>query len=406
MINSFGSLQGLVVLDLTNFLAGPYATLIMGDLGANIIKIESMDGDDSRKVPPHSYKKEGAYHLATNRNKKSIVLNLKTSKGWEIFLEMVKKADIVIDNFRVGVIERLQIDYEHLKEVNPRIICCSISGFGKNGPYKDRPAYDMIVQALSGGMSMTGEEGGRPVRSGIPIGDLCAGMFAVIAILSCVHERSISGKGQEIDVSMLDSQISMLCYQAIYYLLAGVVAGPQGAGHVSIPTYRSFPTKNGIDILITANTEKMWQSLCSVLDMEELINDPLFETNKDRLQNKEKLIPLLEERFSYKTCEEWMELLVKGGVPAAPVNTIDKALADPQVLARNMVVDVEHSLGGKIKLLGNPIKLKRTPAETFISPPLHGQHTHEVLRDFLKLDDHKIIALEEEGVVKSGSITT
>lgn len=394
-------LSGLKVLDLTQFLAGPYGTQILGDLGATIIKVEPPGrGDQSRRLAEHSYKGESAYYLSINRNKYGIGLNVKSERGYKILLELVKKVDVVIDNFRPGVMERLGLSYERLKEVNPGVIYCGITGFGKNGPYKERPAYDMIVQAISGGMSMTGEEGGRPVRAGLPIGDVCAGMYAVMAILAALYERSKSGLGQEIDISMLDVQVAMLCYQGVYHLLSGYVPGAQGRGHVSIPTYRAFETMDGQELVIAANTEAMWAGLCRVLNLEHLIDDPRFKTLGDRLKNKLELWPLLEGAFKQKNRDEWLNKLLVAGIPSAPINTVKQALADPQVLEREMVINVNHSLGGKVKLLGNPIKFSRTPANIFKSPPVKGEHTDEILREYLGYDSKTLSDLRNMDVIE------
>jgi crotonobetainyl-CoA:carnitine CoA-transferase CaiB-like acyl-CoA transferase len=255
----------------------------------------------------------------------------------------------------------------------------------------------MIVQALSGGMSLTGEIQGRPVRAGLPIGDLGGGLFSVIAILAALNERNHSGMGQYIDVAMLDTQISMLTYQATSFFVSGNVPGPQGREHMYIPTYRTFETQDRLNIVVTANTEEMWRSLCEVLGLEHLVTDPRFASNQDRLENSAKLIPILESKFREDTAARWLAKLSETGVPAAPINQIDKALSDSQTLSRNMVVDVTHSLGGKIKLLGNPIKLSRTPCEEFVSPPTLGQHTTEVLRDVLGYLPGEIQEYEKNG---------
>jgi crotonobetainyl-CoA:carnitine CoA-transferase CaiB-like acyl-CoA transferase len=297
---------------------------------------------------------------------------------------------VLVESFRPGVTKRLEIDYATINQINPKIIYCSVTGFGQSGPYSELPAYDMIVQALSGGMSLTGEIEGRPVRAGIPIGDLGGGLFSTIAILAALNERNVSGLGQYLDVSMFDTQISMLTYQATSFFLSGNVPGPQGREHINIPTYRTFETKDRRNIVVTANTEQMWRSLCSVLGLGHLGEDPSFLQNKDRMENKSRLIPILEEKFRQDTAEHWLAKLGAAGVPTAPINTIDKALSDPQTLSRNMVVTVPHALGGEIKLLGNPIKMRRTPCEEFASPPTLGQHTIEVLRDVLKYPPAKI----------------
>jgi CoA:oxalate CoA-transferase len=397
----FGPLSHTLILDLTSFMAGPYCTQILGDLGARIIKIEREDGDYTRKLPPHYVKGNSAYFHSLNRNKESIVLDLKLPEGREVFLRLVEKADIIFENFRPGVMERLGLAYPQLAEVNPRIVLCSISGFGQDGPYRFRPAYDMIVQALSGSMSLTGEPGGRPVRLGIPLGDLAAGMFGAIGALAGLAESAVSGKGQHVDVSMLDCQVSMLSYPAVYYLVAGDLPGPQGRGHISIPTYRTFTCADGVDVCVTATTQKMWESMAEMLGLSELIEDPRFLTNEDRHSNKEALWERLDAAFRQRPSDEWLAQLKAYDVPAAPVNTVDRALADPQVKHRNMVPTTQHPDGDTMQLLGNPIKMSRTPGEVFEWPPDVGEHTRSVLQDLLGMTSAEISALEGLGAVGS-----
>ncbi|MBI2998396.1 MAG: CoA transferase [Deltaproteobacteria bacterium] len=368
-------LRGVRLLDLTQFLAGPFCTQILADLGAEIIKIEPQAGDPSRALPPYFYKGEGAYFLAINRSKRSVVLDLATEGGRNVFYDLVRRADVVVEAYRPGVVQKLGVDYETLKAINPRIVYCSISGFGQDGPYATRPAYDMIVQALSGAMSLTGEIGGRPVRSGTPIGDLNAGQFAVTAILAALWERERSGTGQFIDVAMLDVQVAMLCYLAQYYLISGDVPGLQGRGHMSIPTYNAFRARDGRDVLICANTERMWQQLCQALEMAELANDPRFETNERRHANRAELEPILERAFALHDSGDLLARFHEHGIPSAPVNSVAEALADPQVVHRQMVREVPHTLGGAIRMLGNPIKFSRSREGDFTSPSTLGQHT-------------------------------
>jgi crotonobetainyl-CoA:carnitine CoA-transferase CaiB-like acyl-CoA transferase len=268
--NGTGPLSHVTVLDMTQFLAGPYGSQILGDLGARIIKIETPDGDITRNTPPYFHQGESAYFISVNRNKESLVLNLKEPGGRELFLDLVKKADVVLENYRPGVMKRLGIDYPALRAANPRIVMCSISGFGQDGPYRDRPAYDIIIQAISGGMSLTGEEGGKAVRAGIPLADLSAGMFGAIGVLAGLAKVNASGEGGYFDVSMMDCQVSMLTYQAAYYLMSGEVPGLQGRGHRSLTTYRAYLCGDGIEIVVAANSEKMWESLCAVVGLPDL----------------------------------------------------------------------------------------------------------------------------------------
>ncbi len=390
-------LRGLRVLDLTQFLAGPSCTQILADLGAEVIKIEPQSGDPTRFLPPHFYKGESAYFLAVNRSKESVVLDLSIDAGRGVFYDLVKKADVVIEAFRPGVTKKLRADYDTLKIINPRIVYCSISGFGQDGPYASRPAYDMIVQALSGGMSLTGEIGGRPVRSGTPIGDLNAGQSAATAVLAALWEREHSGAGQAVDISMLDVQVSMLSYLGEYYLISGDVPGLQGRGHLSIPTYNAFRARDGRDVLICANTERMWQQLCQALELPELISDPRFETNERRNSNRSILQPMLERAFAKYDCAELLKRFHEHGIPSAPVNSVAESLADPQVMHRGMVREVPHTLGGTIRVLGNPVKFSRSAENEFTSPPTLGQHTETVLRETLGYDPTEIETLRQQG---------
>ena len=396
-------LRGLRILDLTQFLAGPFCTQILADLGAEIIKIEPQAGDPTRLLPPYFYKGESAYFLAINRTKQSMVLDLSIEPGRNVFYDLVKKADVVIEAYRPGVAKKLGADYDALKAVNPRIVYCSISGFGQTGPYATRPAYDMIVQALSGAMSLTGEIGGRPVRSGTPIGDLNAGQSAATAIIAALWERERSGVGQCIDISMLDVQIAMLSYLGEYYLISGDVPGLQGRGHMSIPTYNAFRARDGRDVLICANTERMWQELCAALEIPELASDVRFETNERRHANRGELEPILERAFAKHDCADLLKRFHEQGIPSAPVNSVAEALEDAQVVHRRMVREVPHTLGGEIPVLGNPIKFSRSPENEFSSPPTLGQHTESVLREVLGYTAEQIETLRQQRAFGAGA---
>lgn len=376
-----GPLAGLRVVDLTGFLSGPFGTQILGDLGAEVLKIEPPDGDNSRGVPPHFVDGESVYYLSTNRNKKSAVVDLKDPEGRQMVLDLIGRSDIVVENFRPGALERLGLDYDTVAKSCPEIIWCAISGFGQDGPYSTRPAYDMIVQAYSGGMSLTGERGGTPVRAGIPLGDLTAGLYGVIAILAALERRHRTGLGDYIDISMLDCQMAMLSYQGAYYLHSGVVPGPQGRSHDSIPTYRCFTAADGIDVAVTANTERMWRGLCEVLGVNELTADPRFETLGARHRNRGELEPLLEQAFLARAADEWVELLTAAGVPVAPVNTLDRALSDTQVVHREMVVEMTRADGSDaVRVVGNPIKLRSLPEPLLAYPPRKGEHDDVIER--------------------------
>ena len=386
-------LDGIRVLDLTQFLSGPFATQILADLGADVIKLEPPQGDPIRAVPPHFVGDNSVYFLCINRNKRSIAVDMKVAEGRELVKKLALACDVVMENFRPGVLERLGLSADALRKEKPSLIWCSISGFGQDGPYRNKPAYDMIIQALSGGMSLTGEEGGAPVRAGIPIADLGAGLYATVAVLAALNRRHTTGNGETIDISMLDCQAAMLCYQAAYYMHSGVVPGRQGRGHESIPTYRSFACRNGVSIVITANTERMWQGLARALGREELIADPRFATNKDRLANREALWPLLDGAFLERNAQEWLPLLEAEEIPVGVVNTLDRVVSDPQLLHRNMVLQLESTDGKRAGVIGNPIKFRDSEAESADYPRDLGADTAAVLDDVLNLSPREIADL-------------
>lgn len=392
-----GLLSGVRILDLTRMLAGPYGTMLLADMGAEVIKIEDNEGDFTRVTRDVSLDGVSAYFLSINRNKRSLVLDLKKPEGRALFYELVKVSDVVIDNMRPRALRKLECDFDDLKKFNPRIISCSISGYGHTGPYQNRPAFDLTIQALSGGMSLTGEKGGAPVRMGIPLADLAGGFFGALAIVSALHHRNETDKGQKLDISMLDCQISMTSYLTAYYFIGGMVAGPQGSRHESIVPYEAFKTKD-IWIVVACVTPKFWEGLCRVLGHENLISDERFDDRMKRLINHDELFSILQKAFLQKTADEWLRKLDQEGVPNAPVNTIDRALKDPQVLERNMVVEIDHPRG-KFKLAGNPIKTPGMGEEVFLPPPDHGEHTEEVLKDLLGYSDEKIGELKTKRVV-------
>jgi crotonobetainyl-CoA:carnitine CoA-transferase CaiB-like acyl-CoA transferase len=391
-------LKNVRILDLSVIMAGPYCTLILGDLGAEVIKIERPGvGEGARGVPPYYFEGESAYFIAMNRNKRSITLDLKSPRGKKIFYELGKKSDVVIDNFRPGVVERLGVDYDTLKKINPRIISCSISGYGGSGPLKDRPAFDLIIQAGGGIMSYTGEPGRMPVRMGAPMGDLAGGLFASNGILSALYQREHTGRGQKIDISLLDCQISLLAYRGQYYLVGNEIAKPVGSGHVSIHPIGAFKTKT-FDIVIDANTEKIFAELAKGIGHPDLCANPKFDSRESRLKNKEALYDILQKAFAEKTGEEWLEIL-DGKVAIGPINTVDKALSDTQILSRNMVPEIEMGNGKTLKILGNPIKMSEIDQESFKSPPRLGEHTEEVLKKTLNYSSKEIEELRQQGIV-------
>lgn len=398
--DSKGPLQGIRIIDLSMMLAGPTGSMLMGDLGAEVLKIEPLDGDETREAPPYYYGENSAYFWSINRNKKSVVINLKSAEGRQAFYDLVAKSDVVYDNYRPGVLERLKIDYENLKRYNPQIICCSISTFGYIGPYRDRPGYDLIVQAMSGGMSITGEPGGSPVRAGIPLGDLVGGLLAVHGILAAYIHRQKTGEGQRLEVSLLDGQVYLLTYVAQYYFHSGNIPGPIGSGHQSLVPYQAFKTKD-IQIVIVAHQDHHFQRLCRAMEKPEWAEDPRFANRKARLENKSILIPMMESHLQTKSGDEWLEAIHKAGVPAGPINTLDRVLSDPQVLAREMVVEIDGPANDKIKTIGNPLKMEKTPANTFTRPPQLGEHTREVLTNILGYSKEKIDTLVQQGAIKT-----
>ncbi len=393
-----GALDGVKILDLSSALAGPYCTMMLADMGAEVIKVEPPEGDVSRSWGPPFIEGESSYFLSINRNKKSIVINLKSEKGKEIVLKLAEKCDVFVENFRPGVAKRLGVDYETVKKVNPKIIYCSISGFGQEGPYRDYPAFDQILQGMGGLMSITGEPGRPPVKVGIPITDIAAGMFAAYGIVCALFYREKTGKGQYVDVSMLDSQVAWLTYQAGRYFATGEIPGPIGSGHPLIVPYQAFKTKDGY-INIAAGNDNLFRSLCKVLGVEHLADDPRFNTNPKRVENREELVKILEEIFVQKATGEWLELIRKAGVPCGPIYNVADVVNDPQVLFRKMVVEIDHPKSGRIKVTGVPVKLSESPGDVRLPPPMLGQHTVDILK-FLGYSDEDISKLKDEGVVK------
>lgn len=390
------ALEGIRVLDLTRVLAGPFATMILADMGAEVIKIEMPNiGDDSRQFGPY-INEESAYFMSINRNKKSITMNLKVKESKDIFLDMVKDADIVVENYRPGTMEKLGLGYEVLKEVNPKIIYAATSGFGHTGPYSKRAAYDAVVQAMGGIMSITGEAGGRPTRVGPSIGDITAGLYTAIGILAAFNYRNKTGIGQKVDVAMLDSQVSILENAVARYLVTGVNPTPIGNRHSSIVPFESFQTLDG-DIMIAAGNDVLWKKLCEAIGKKEFAEDERFVTNPLRAKHYDELRPLLAEDFIKKTTKEWLGILDDFGVPNGPINNIEQVINDPQVIARDMIVEVDHPKTGKIKTIGVPIKMSETQGSIRFPAPILGEHTEEILKNMVNLTDEQIKVLREKG---------
>lgn len=393
------ALAGIRILDLTHMLSGPYGSMILADLGAETIKVEPLQGEGTRRLlakdPKNSLDGMGAYYITLNRNKKSIALNLKDADGLETFYDLVREADVVISNFGAGVPERLGIDYATLAQINPRIITCTVTGFGSDGPKPNRPAFDQVAQATGGGMSITGTDPGHPVRSGIPIGDLGGGMFAVMGILAALVERGASGRGQNVDISMLDCQISMLNYMATMYFLSGEDPFPIGNSHFVHVPYNTFHTADGF-IVIAVITDNFWHNLKEVVDCEEFA-DPKYDTQPGRWEDREMINRRLDEVLRQESSAYWLSRLEEKRIPCAPVNRFSEALSDEQVRHRNMVIELQHPNGRSTRGPGNPIKLSRTAAETFAPAPALGQDTDAVLGEILGYDASRIAALREKG---------
>jgi CoA:oxalate CoA-transferase len=395
------ALQGIRILDLTHMLSGPYAGMMLADLGAETIKVEPpVTGEGTRRLlekdPKNSLNGFGAYYMTLNRNKKSITLDLKSEKGLQVFYELVKTADIVLSNFSAGVTARLKVDYEHLAQINPRIITCTVTGFGETGPNKDRTAFDMVAQAMGGGMSITGQPGDPPTRSGIPIGDLAGGLMATIGVLAALQARHTTGRGQHVDISMLDAQISLLNYMATMHFLSGIIPDKLGNGHFVHVPYDTFQCSDGY-IIIAIIADNFWEALLTLLPADDL-NIEEHKYQPGRLKNKEFINRRLNEILSTNTQAYWLEQLRSARIPCAPVYNLQQAVHDEQVLARNMIVEVAHPLGGSTKMPGNPVKLSDTYEDTFSPPPTLGQHNDEVYASIgMSVDDLK--ALQETGVI-------
>ena len=385
-------------------LAGPYAGMVLADLGAEVVKVEPLgSGEMTRGLlkndPNYSFKNFGAYFLTLNRNKKSVSIDLKNKKGLEVFYDLVRSADIVLNNFSAGVVSKLKIDFENLSSINPKIITCSITGFGETGPHSTRPAYDQIVQAYSGGMSITGKDAKSPTRAGIPIGDLGSGLYSVIGILSALYSREKTQKGQHIDLSLLDVQISLLTYMATMQTLSGIDPEPIGNAHFVHVPYNSFTTSDGF-VVIAVITDEFWQSLKSVVNVGSF-DDSKFDSSIDRLKNQAFIENELNKILSTQTSDHWIDKLNKAKVPCAPINKFSDALNDEQVKYRNMIVEVEHPDGGFVKMPGNPVKMSYTNEESYSSPPHLGTDTREILKNWSKYGDDDIERLENEKIIQS-----
>ncbi|MES0883104.1 CaiB/BaiF CoA transferase family protein [Roseibium sp. SCP14] len=408
-----GSLAGLVVLDLSRILAGPTCTQILGDLGAEVIKIERPGrGDDTRGWGPPFLKdgdgnetQESAYYLSSNRNKASVAIDLASEEGQKMIRELAVKADILVENFKVGDLKRRGLDYETLKALNPRLIYCSVTGFGQTGPYSHRAGYDFLIQGMGGIMSLTGfpdDEGGTETKCGVGIADVMCGMYAAVSILAALNHRHETGEGQHIDISLLDAQVSWLINQGVAYLVSGEVPGRLGNGHPTIVPYETFPAADQSFIIAVGN-DSQFQKFCDVAGAPELASDPLFAKNADRVRNRKQLIPLIRRLTIEKTAAEWIRRLEEAGVPCGPVNDLGQVFSDPQIVERNMRITLPHPLSDTVDLIGSPINLEKTPVTYAKAPPLLGADTEDVLTRHLGLDASALADLAEKGIVDLGA---
>ena len=395
-----GPLEGIRVLDLSWIVSGPYCTMVLADQGAEVIKVERPGvGDGARGTGPF-VDGESTYFMSLNRNKQSVTLDLTRPRGKALFLDLVDHADAVVENFTPGTMTRLGLDYPALRERNPGLIYCAISGFGATGPYADRPALDVIVQAMGGIMSITGEPGGGPVRVGVSVGDIVAGLFAATGLLAALHERAESGQGQLLDLSMLDCQVALLENAFGRYFATGETPTALGTRHPSATPFQAFATRDGwLVVAIFGGSTTQWPLFCAAIGHPELMDDPRYQTSWDRTQHIEVLEPIISAALSQRTTAEWLDELVPMGVPCGPVNRVDQVAADPQVAAREMLVERPHARLGTWTYVNTPVRLSRTPGELRADPPALGEHTAEVLGRLLGVPGEEVEALRRDGVV-------
>ncbi len=404
-----GALSHIRVLDLSRVLAGPWASQILGDLGAEVIKIERPgSGDDTRAWgPPYQKGEDGetnlsAYYLTANRNKKSLAIDISHPDGQRLIRELAAKCDVVLENFKVGSLKRYGLDYESLAKINPKLIYCSVTGFGQTGPYASRPGYDFLIQAMGGLMSFTGrgddEPGAGPVKVGVALTDIMTGLYACIGVLSALTHRDRTGAGQYIETALLDVQVACLANQAMNYLTTGKSPERLGNAHPNIVPYQDFPTADG-DMVLTVGNDDQFRRLCNVMGRSEWPDDERFSTNHARVANRKKLIPLLRQETVKRNTNEWLELLETAKVPCGPVNSLEEVFANPQVQARGMKIAMDHEKMGKVPGVGNPIKFGLTPVSYRDAPPTLGQNTREILNSVIGLSDTEIDVLAKDGVI-------
>lgn len=391
------ALDKIKVVDLTRTLAGPFCTMLMGDMGADVVKIEEPSaGDETRKWYPF-WNEESTQFMAFNRNKRSLTVNLKEPEGVKLVRDLAADADVMIESFRAGALERMGLGYDDINKANPGIVYCSISGYGRTGPMADMPGYDLIIQAYSGLMHLTGEADGDPLRVGFSLVDLFAGMMAYGTIVTALLQREQTGKGQWVESSLLDGQVAALSYHATAYLGTGIEPTRMGAGHPSLVPYQSFASSNGNFIVGCAN-QGLWERLCHALGLPRLLDDPRFATNTDRVEHRAQCVGALSDVLKGNTTEHWVSLIVEAGVPCGPINRVSEVLSSPQVLARNMVAEVKHPNVPNMKFPASPLKLTNSPATVRLAPPLLGQHNEEVLTE-AGYSPGKIADLKARGVI-------
>ena len=392
-------LDGVRVLDLSHALAGPFCSTMLADFGAEVIKLEPRGaGDISRAWGAPLPGGETAYFVSLHRNKKGIEVDLKAPQGKGLFFRMVEKCDVVLENYRVGALARLGLGYEQARERNPGIIYCSVSGFGQDGPYRDRAALDLILQAESGMISTTGEPGTHGVRCGVSIADMTAGMYAAFGIMLALRVKERTGRGQSIDVSMLEGQLSLLGTMIGGYLADGELPGPMGTAYKALLPYQTFRTRTR-DLALAVGSEKLWKVFCPAIGCPELADDPRYRTNADRARNRESLVARLQDVFLTRPYEEWEPILLSRGIPMGAINSIAQVVEHPQVIARGALVETAHPRAGKVKMVGAPVRLSETPGSVRTPAPTLGEHTDQVLREVLGLDDEAIAALRNSGVI-------
>ncbi|URK17278.1 CoA transferase [Thalassospira sp. GO-4] len=405
-----GALSGLRVLDLSRVLAGPWASQTLADMGAEVIKIERPGaGDDTRGWGPPFAKDangndttEAAYYLTANRGKKSLTIDITKPEGQEIVRNIAAQSDVVLENFKVGGLAKYGLDYATLSAINPKLVYCSITGFGQDGPYKDRPGYDFMIQGMGGLMSITGAPdsapGGQPMKVGVAVADIFTGLYATIGILAALRHRDATGEGQYIDLALLDVQAAVLANQAMNYLTTGNAPGRLGNAHPNIVPYEAFPSADGYLILAVGN-DSQFKSFCAVAGLDDLPADERYATNRNRVANRDTLVPLIRQAMVLKTTDEWISALEKANVPCGPINTLDRVFDNPQVKHRGLVKHLDHPTAGTVPTVGNPIRFSKTPITDEKAPPMLGQHSDEILRKVADLSDDQIAKLRDAGIV-------